>query len=40
VVWHRPLFDLGLYIIVVGLVAALIAHWTGIGAPLMLGSGS
>jgi hypothetical protein len=40
VVWHRPLFDLGLYVIILGLVATLLSHWTGIGAPSILGSRS
>jgi hypothetical protein len=40
VVWHRPLFDLGLYIIILGLVAVLLSHWAGIGAPSILGSRS
>ena len=39
-VWHRPLFDLGLYIIILGLVAVLISHWAGVGAPSILGSRS
>ena len=39
-VWHRPLFDLGLYVIILGLVAVLLSHWAGIGAPSILGSRS
>jgi hypothetical protein len=31
-VWHRPLFDLALFVIVLGSVAAMSAHW-GIAAP-------
>lgn len=40
VVWHRPLFDLGLYVIILGLVAVLLSHWAGIGAPSIMGSHS
>jgi len=40
VVWHRPLFDLGLYVIVLAVVAVLLSHWAGIGAPSILGSRS
>jgi hypothetical protein len=40
VVWHRPLFDLGLYVIILGLVAVLLSHWAGIGGPSILGSRS
>ena len=40
VVWHRPLFDVGLYVIILGLVAVLLSHWAGIGAPSIMGSRS
>ena len=36
-VWHRPLFDLGLYVIILGLVAVLLSHGAGIGAPSLFG---
>jgi hypothetical protein len=32
-VWHRPLFDLGLYVIILGLVALVLSREAGIGAP-------
>jgi hypothetical protein len=32
-VWHPPLFDLALFVIVLGAVATLTAAATGIGAP-------
>jgi hypothetical protein len=38
-VWHRPLFDLAVYIIIVRGVAALSAAW-GIAAPPLGGTGS
>lgn len=32
-VWHPPLFDFAVFVIVLGAVAALISAITGIGAP-------
>lgn len=36
-VWHRPLFDLGLYIIILGLVAVVLSREASIGAPPLFG---
>jgi Protein of unknown function (DUF1656) len=32
-VWHRPLFDLALFVILTGGIAAILARWAGLAGP-------